>query len=168
MFLCQSAGQSVSPASTRTFARAAEQDTTFTWASARRAVLRAWSAATHRGSALVSALTLCWWETMRIKFFPNPLFILVYLAWLARINMFIFVLAGCPADCALCVNSETCTQCQPGFYLLDGRCFHICPDDYEPNDKLMECKLQGQQCFFCVCVSCRMTETPIGNFKKDK
>jgi len=54
------------------------------------------------------------------------------------------VFAGCPADCESCANSETCTQCRPGFYQLSGRCYHICPDDYEPNDKLVECTPQGQ------------------------
>lgn len=52
--------------------------------------------------------------------------------------------AECPADCESCVNSETCTRCRPGLYQLSGRCHHVCPEDYEPNDKLMECTAQGQ------------------------
>lgn len=54
------------------------------------------------------------------------------------------VFAECPADCESCVNSETCTRCRPGLYQLSGRCHHVCPEDYEPNDKLMECTAQGQ------------------------
>lgn len=52
--------------------------------------------------------------------------------------------AECPADCESCVNSDTCTRCRQGLYLLSGRCHHVCPEDYEPSDKLMECTLQGQ------------------------
>lgn len=54
------------------------------------------------------------------------------------------VFAECPADCESCVNSETCTRCRQGLYLLSGRCHHVCPDDFEPSDKLMECTPQGQ------------------------
>ena len=50
MLLCQSAGWSATPASTRTSAHAAEQDSTFTRANARRTALRVLSAVTHRGS----------------------------------------------------------------------------------------------------------------------
>ena len=57
-----------------------------------------------------------------------------------------FVFAGCPAECESCVNSDTCTRCRPGLYQLSGRCHHVCPEDYEPNDKLMECTAQGQSC----------------------
>lgn len=42
------------------------------------------------------------------------------------------------------MNSDTCTRCRQGLYLLSGRCHHVCPEDYEPSDKLMECTLQGQ------------------------
>lgn len=52
----QSAGQSATPASTRTSAHAAEQDSTFTLANARRTALRGWSAATHTGSVFQCAL----------------------------------------------------------------------------------------------------------------
>lgn len=55
-----------------------------------------------------------------------------------------FVCAECPAECELCVNSDTCTQCRQGLYQLSGRCHHVCPEDYEPNEKLMECTPQGQ------------------------
>lgn len=53
-------------------------------------------------------------------------------------------LAGCPADCESCVNSETCARCRPGLYLLGGRCHHVCPEELEPNDKLMECTARGR------------------------
>lgn len=59
-----------------------------------------------------------------------------------HLNLVVF--AECPADCESCVNSETCTQCRQGLYLLSGRCHHVCPDDFEPSDKLMECTPQGQ------------------------
>lgn len=54
------------------------------------------------------------------------------------------VSTGCSAECESCVNSDTCTRCRPGLYHLNGKCYHICPDDYEPNDKLMECTPQGK------------------------
>lgn len=55
-----------------------------------------------------------------------------------------FVCAECPADCESCVSSDMCKQCRPGLYQLSGMCHHVCPEDYEPNDKLMECIPQGQ------------------------
>lgn len=64
-----------------------------------------------------------------------------------------FVSAECPAECESCVNIETCTRCRPGLYQLSGRCHHVCPEDYEPNDKLVECTPQGQsRVCLCVCV----------------
>ena len=59
------------------------------------------------------------------------------------------VFVGCPAECEVCVSSDTCTRCRPGLYQLSGRCHHVCPEDYEPNDKLMECTPQGES-RFCV------------------
>lgn len=53
-------------------------------------------------------------------------------------------IAGCPADCESCANSETCTRCRPGLYLLSGTCHHVCPEEFEPNDKVMECTAQGR------------------------
>lgn len=61
-----------------------------------------------------------------------------------------FVSAVCPVDCESCVNTETCTQCRSGLYQLGGRCHHVCPEEYEPNDKLMECTPQGQCSGMCV------------------
>lgn len=62
VLLCQSAGRSATPASTRTSAHAAGRDSTFTWANARRAAQTAWSTVNRRGSvfpvsALVSSLS---------------------------------------------------------------------------------------------------------------
>uniref|UniRef100_A0A671Q7Q0 R-spondin 3 n=1 Tax=Sinocyclocheilus anshuiensis TaxID=1608454 RepID=A0A671Q7Q0_9TELE len=48
------------------------------------------------------------------------------------------VCVSCPADCDSCQNSDTCTRCALGHYLLHGQCHHVCPDEFEPND-LMEC-----------------------------
>lgn len=53
-------------------------------------------------------------------------------------------IAGCPVDCDSCVNSETCTRCRPGLYLHSGRCHHVCPEEFEPNDKVMECTAKGR------------------------
>lgn len=53
-------------------------------------------------------------------------------------------ITGCPADCDSCVNSETCTRCRPGLYLHSGRCHHVCPEEFEPNDKVMECTAKGR------------------------
>lgn len=51
-FFVKSAGQSVTPASPRTSARGAEQDSTFTWANARRPAPRGSSATKHKGNVL--------------------------------------------------------------------------------------------------------------------
>lgn len=71
-----------------------------------------------------------------------------FLGWLllpkGQIRLSVVVFAECPADCESCVNGDTCTRCRQGLYLLSGRCHHVCPEDYEPSDKLMECTLQGQ------------------------
>lgn len=166
MFLCQSAGQSATPASTRTSARAAEPDSTFTWANARRAAPTGWSAAMHRGSVFpVSAgsspdvgsvkedsqtgrLSSCFQQPCIIYSCHRGI------SWCIRqsrgVKFSHRVFAECPAECESCVNSETCTRCRPGLYQLSGRCHHVCPEDYEPNDKLMECAPQGQR---SVCAS---------------
>ncbi|XP_007251874.2 R-spondin-3 isoform X1 [Astyanax mexicanus] len=47
--------------------------------------------------------------------------------------------AACPADCDSCLNSDTCTRCMPGHYLLRGQCYSVCPEEFEPNEQLMEC-----------------------------
>lgn len=150
MVFFQSAGWSATPASTRTSALAAEQDSIYTWESARRAARRGLSAATHRGNVfLVSGLSLqiiiaVWLLcSMRQLYSQTP-------NW---------VCSGCPAECDSCVSSETCTRCRPGLYQLNGMCHHVCPDDYEPNDILMECTAQGQ---------CPLSHLPYLSLKKEK
>lgn len=128
----KSAGRSATPASPRTSALGAERDSTFTWANARRPVPRGWSATKLRGNVLpVSAKN------------PDAFFFSGFRVF-APVNVGTPpVFAECPADCESCANGETCTRCRQGLYLLGGRCHHVCPDDYEPSDKLMECTPQG-------------------------
>ncbi|XP_039603753.1 R-spondin-3 isoform X1 [Polypterus senegalus] len=45
----------------------------------------------------------------------------------------------CKADCDACFEKNFCTKCKAGFYLHMGRCLEICPEEFEPNDQLMEC-----------------------------
>ncbi|XP_053141640.1 R-spondin-3 [Hemicordylus capensis] len=46
----------------------------------------------------------------------------------------------CKADCDACeFNSNFCTKCNNGFYLLRGKCLENCPERLEPNNHTMEC-----------------------------
>lgn len=51
-------------------------------------------------------------------------------------------------DCDSCQNSDTCTRCVPGHFLLHGQCYHVCPDEFEPNNS-MECIPTGQSLTYC-------------------
>ncbi|XP_037129458.1 R-spondin-3 isoform X2 [Syngnathus acus] len=49
-------------------------------------------------------------------------------------------IAECPAECQFCANGgDACARCRPGLYQLNGSCHRVCPDDYQANDKVMEC-----------------------------
>lgn len=75
---------------------------------------------------------------------PLALSTFTFHSWCMETSSTLTMFAGCPAECELCVNSETCMRCRQGFYQLNGKCYHICPEDYEPNDRLMECTPQGE------------------------
>lgn len=74
----------------------------------------------------------------------NTNFELLYASCVTVLKASASVFTECPAECEVCVNSETCTRCRPGLYQLSGRCHHVCPEDFEPNDTVMECTAQGQ------------------------
>lgn len=48
-------------------------------------------------------------------------------------------LTACPVNCESCLNSDTCTRCISGHYLLHGQCHSICPEEFEPSEQSMEC-----------------------------
>ena len=36
----------------------------------------------------------------------------------------------CESNCDSCSDDTTCTECAPGFYLLDDDCVEYCPEGY--------------------------------------
>lgn len=53
-------------------------------------------------------------------------------------------LTACPVNCESCLNSDTCTRCMSGHYLLHGQCNTICPEEFEPSEQSMECIPKGE------------------------
>lgn len=55
----------------------------------------------------------------------------------------------CEANCLECKSTTSCSECEDGFYLLDGGCYSNCPNGYYEKEKEKSCSKCRSNCLQC-------------------